>query len=411
MAAMLVATPAVAQPRPTAPAPTPPVAPAPITRRPVAVVNLDLTGNRQLLELATEISRALEAHPALRPLGLLAPLHERIDDPDAEQLARAQRKLAEAVGELANGNFPAAARAARDGQVELWSVTPTQAQLLYAELAFVRGKAFVGDGKPSDANASFSLSQRLDPRVIDTAREPPDVVAAYNAAKATSASTGRIEIATARGTVWIDGSEKGFAPNQYVVTSGLHVVWVTDRDRQTSGVEIDVKPGLVTPTLVPEVSASDTLKLQRARQELSRAPDDGARLVAMKQIARLGGVKDAVVLSLVDGTVVYQTWRSDDSDRSPGFSPKRERGPKDLPVKVLDDLVPPVVEDDPPGVEFPIPIDDTRWYEKPSYWAGIAFGTSLAAVGAYFLITALVPDTVLGPGDIGVSRPEDRVLR
>jgi hypothetical protein len=384
----------------------------PVVRRPVAVVNLDLGGNAEVIDQARGVAAALETHAALRPNGMLSPLYERIDDPDANQLQRAQRKLDEALVELANGNFASAARAAKDGQSELWSVTPTQAVLLYSELAFVRGKALLGDTKVTEARASFSLSQRLDPtRTIDTAREPPDVVAAYNAAKASPAPTGRIEIEQIQGTVWIDGSEKGFAPNQYVITAGLHVVWVTDRERATSGVEVDVRPGLVTPAPIREQSAAPSELLQRARQELARAPDDGAKLVAMKHLAKISGVKDAVVLSLSNGKIVYQTWRSDDADRAPGFSPTRERGPKDLPVKLLQELLPPPVEVDPPGVVFPIPVDDTRWYEKPSYWAGIAFGTSLVAVGAYYLVTALMPDTFPGPSNIGVNNPEDRITR
>jgi len=405
VAALQVAAPALAQP-------------APVVRRPVAVVNLDLTGSREVIDLATNISKALDTHAALRPNGMLAQLYQRIEDPDADQLARAQKKQSEALLELANGNFEAAARAAKDGQTELWSVTPTQAVSLYSELAFIRGKALLGDNKPAPAQASFSLCQHLNTnRVIDTAREPPDVVAAFNAAKAAAAPTGRIDVVVGdpekqlRGTVWIDGSDKGFAPNQYVITAGLHVVWVTDPDRATSGAEVDVTPGRLVTAPVPELSASFSLKLQRTRQQLARAPDDGAKIVAMKRLAEVGSVKDAVVLSLVNGKIFYQAWRSDDADRAPGFSPKHEYGPKDQPVNVLEDLLPPVVEVDPPGVVFPIPIDDTRWYRKPTYWAGIAFGASLVAVGTYFLITSLMPDSVPGPGDIGLSKPEDRISR
>ncbi len=417
VAVLQIASPALAQPEP---APAPVRVAAPVVRRPVAIVNLDLTGNQEVIDLATDIGRALETHAALRPLGLLAPLYERIDDPDANQLDRARKKEAEALVELANGNFENAARLAKEAQGELWSVTPTQAVALYAELAFVRGKALLGDNKAKEARESFSLSQRLDStRQIDRAREPPDVVAAYDAARTAPAPLGRIAIDTflgsekkATGTVWIDGTEKGFAPNEYVVTSGLHVVWVTDRDRATSGTEIVVTPNGTTIASVPEQSASLTLQLQRTRQELARAPDDGAKIVAMKRLAKISGVKDAVVLSLASGKVVYQTWRSDDADRAPGFSPKHERGPRDQPVKVLEDLVPPPIEEDPPGVVFPIPIDDRHWYQKPSYWAGIAFGASLAAVGAYFVISSLLPDTFGGfDPNVGISNPEDRLTR
>lgn len=412
VASLQVAAPGLAQPAPRTNAPT--TAPtAPIVRRPVAIVNLDLTGNNELVALAIAVSNALETHPILRPRELVAPLYERIDDPDANFLSRAQRRQTEALAEMANGNFEPAARLAKDGQNELLKVTPTQAVLLYSELAFIRGKALVGEGKSVEARESFSLAQRLDPgRRIDPAREPPDVVAAYNAAITASAPTGRIAIENTRGTVWIDGSDKGFAPNHYVITSGPHVVWVTDRDRETNGIEIDVKAGETIPAPVPEQSAPFSVKLQRARQELARAPDDGARIVAMKRIAEISSVKDAVVLSTANGKIFYQAWRSDDADRAPGFSQKHEHEAKDLPVEVLQDLLPPPVDADPPGVVFPIPIDDTRWYQKPSYWAGIAFGTSLVAVGAYFLITSLIPNTFGGlDTDVGIINPEDRITR
>ncbi|MGE0399339.1 MAG: hypothetical protein AB7T06_21685 [Kofleriaceae bacterium] len=411
VATLQVAAPALAQPAPVTPPESGVVGPR--VRRPVAVVNLDLTGNRDLVDLSRAITKALEVHSALRPLDLAGSLFETIVDPDEDHLRKARKAEREAMAELDNGRFPDADEIARRGQEELLLVTPSQAVQLYAQLAFVRGKALLGTNQIKEAREQFSLSQRLDPaRPLDRKREPPDVVAAYDAASSAAAPIGKIEIET-KGTVWIDGSEKGFAPNQYVIASGLHVVWVTHPDRATSGVEIDVKPGQTEATKanVPELSASPSEKLQRARQAVARAPDDGAKIIAMKRVAEVTVVKDAVVLSLANGKIVYQTWRSDDADRAPGFSPKHERNPRDPIVKVFDDLLPPPVEEDPPGVVFPIPIDDTRWYQKPSYWAGIAFGTSLVAVGAYFLITSLLPDTVQGPGDIGLSRPEDRVLR
>lgn len=412
VATLQVAAPALAQPPAVRAAPPAPVA-APLARRPVAVVSLDLTGNQELVVLARAVTTALETHPALRPLDLSASLFEAIDDPDADRLVRARKAEREAMAELDNGRFPEADASAKRGQEELLRVTPTQAVELYAHLAFVRGKALLGNRKDAEARDQFSLSQRLDPsRPLDTMREPPDVVAAYEAARAAPAPIGKIELET-KGTVWIDGSEKGFAPNQYVIASGAHVVWVMHPDRATTGVEVFVKPSQteVTKATVLEISATPSVKLQRARQTLARAPDSGAKLIAMKRVAELSGVKDAVVLSLSNGKIVYQTWRSDDADHSPGFSPTHQRGPKDQPVKVLEELMPAVVEDDPPGVQFPIPVDTTPWHRKPAYWAGIAFGASLVGVGAYFLITSLLPDTVQGPGDIGLSRPEDRVAR
>jgi hypothetical protein len=409
-----VVAPAYAQPEAVRP-----VEPAPVARRPVALVSVDLTGDQELITLAKSIENVLETHATLRPIYRGA-LYERIDDPDAIPLAAAKDKLDEAQAELGNGNFANAARFAHDGQELLWSVTPQQATHLYADLAFLRGKALLGDNRADEARAAFTLTQRLDStRKLDLGREPPSVVTAYQQAKVAPAPIGRVSVTVGkpeeqfRGTVWIDGESVGFAPTEYVVPSGLHVIWVTDRERVTKGVEIEVKPNAVRPINVPGESASDTDKLQRLRQELARAPDDAARLVTMKAIAKLAGnVKDAVVLSLVNGKVVYQVWRSDDADRAPGFSPKHERGPKDLPVKMLEDLLPPPpIEDDGPGVVFPIPHDTTRWYKKPAYWAGIGFGASLVAAGVYFLVITLTPKDVDGPENITLVNPASSISR
>lgn len=413
VAASLVIQPAFAQPT-TATSTTRPVEPKPIERRPVVVINLDLTASSLSVDLAQALNRVLETHAQLRPRDKNA-LYDVIVDPDASNLERARQKQREALVELDNGNFTAAARIAVDGQRQLTEVTPTEAVQLYADLAFLRGKALLGDNRRADAIAAFAQSQRLDPaRTLDTAREPPDVVAAYNAAKNAVPQTGKIDVTVGepgenyRGTVWIDGSDKGFAPNQYVIAAGLHVVWVTDPDRETTGIEVDVKagPNAVSTAAVKAKSAPEAVKLQRVRQELARAPDDGARIVAIKRIAEISGVKDAVVIAPAGGKVFYQTWRSDDADFARGFSQKHELGPKVLPAAMIDDLLPPKVEIEDPGVKFPIPIDTTRWYQKPAYWAGIGFGASLVVVGVYYLVTSLTPKDFAGPKDVDNPTPE-----
>ena len=96
------------------------------------------------------------------------------------------------------------------------------------------------------------------------------------------------------------------------------------------------------PTTVPlkPIDATPDVQVKRARLALSRAQaqhDDAARAAAMKQLATLLGVGDAVMISKrPDGALQWETWR----DRAPGFSAPQAYTTDQKPDDILEGLGP-----------------------------------------------------------------------
>ena len=370
--------------------------------RPVAVVNLDLTNDPAPHELATQLHTVLRDHPELRTLpvpGDTAALYERIDDEDARRVASARRDLGAAEEQLEQFNATQAIRAAETGQRELRLVTPSLAVAAYADLSFVLGRALLDDKRPDEARLAFAHSHRLDPRrVLDPVGTHPEVVVAYEAAKAAADPPGAIEV-RGTGNVWIDGAEVGLAPGTFAAAAGRHVVWLTGIDRETRGLAVEVAPGAATLAEIPDAEAPRRTKVQRARQALARAPDPTARAAAMRRLAALTGVADAILISASGGKLVVQTWRAGDVDRAPGFSALRERGAA-TPLELLAPLAPPVVvepEEPPIRIQPPPP---KRWYQRRSVQLSILGGV-VAAVAAGIAISYARPDSFMFDSDIG----------
>lgn len=377
------------------------VTPAHAQRRPVAVVNLDLGSDPAPQELATQLDAVLREHPELRTLpapGDTAALYERVDDDDTPRLARARNDLVLAEQQLEQFNPAQAVRIAEEGEQELLLVTPSLAARLFADLAFVRGRALLEEGRGDEARVAFAHSHTLDPtRTLDPAKIVPDVVAAYEAAKVPPGSPGMIDV-KGSGNVWIDGAELGIAPATFAASAGRHVVWLTGVDRETRGLAVAVAPGATVVAEIPEAEAPRRTKVQRARQALARAPDPTARAAAMRRLAELAGVKDAVLLSVSGGKVIVQTWRAGDVDRAPGFSALRERR-ADRPVELLAPLAPPKVVipvEEPPRFVLPPP---KRWYQRRPVQVGIVAGV-LAAIAGGIMISRAGPDSFLPQTDI-----------
>lgn len=373
-------------------------------RRPVAVINLDTSDATAPQTLAAEIERKLAAHPVLRIIpdsSDAAALRDRIDDDDAPRLERARIDLAEAGQALLDFRSLEAVRYTEEGQRELLVVTPSVAVKLYAQLAVVMGKALFEDNRPAEGKAAFAHALALDPSsTIDPAITRPDVYAAFLAAAQPSGTPGKLEI-KGSGVVWIDGTEVGIAPGTFDAAAGGHVVWLTGVDRETRGLQVVVQPGQTTVAEVPDAEAPRRMKVQRARLALARAPDPTARAAAMKRLADLVGVKDAVLLSLTNGKITFQTWSEDAAVPVPGFSAheeRRDREPADLLVRLAP---PPPPVDDGIGTKLPPP-PPKKWYQKRSWQLGIAAGLAAAVVGGYFLSQA-GPDTFVSTGDVGFS--------
>lgn len=357
-------------------------------RRPVAVI--DLAGFDATRKLADELRVELEAHPELRPIQRpteAAALIEPLDDPDADRLARAIDSRTRAEEQLRQLEYATALRYARDGQAELLYVAPSVAAKQYAELALLVGVVHVSEQRLSEARSAFVLAHRLYPsRTPDPALYVPEVLDAYEEASRATWVAGAIAV-EGTGNVWIDGVERGVAPGTFVVPEGPHVVWLTGVERETRGATVVVAPGAPTRLEIPEAEVSRRARVQRARQLLVRAPDPTARAAAMKRLAEMVGVSDAILLSLVNGKVIVQTWRADRATRAPGFSALRERG-NATPAALLEVLAPPRVRAPvTPPVELPPLVETKLWYEHRPVQAGLVLGIAAAIVGGVLWAT------------------------
>ena len=234
---------------------------------------------------------------------------------------------------------------------------------------------------------ALSLAHRLDPgRQLDPARYPPDVVAAWKRAVDSKPELVTLEV-KGTGRVWIDFVERGPAPGVFKdLEVGDHVITVTGFDRKTWG-----KPQSLTASTMIQVSeqpADGHQKVARARLALSRAQasgDDVTRAGAMKQLAALLGVGDAVMISKrPDGAIQWETWR----DRAPGFSPPKQFT-NQKPEEMLEGLagprrLPPRRLEPPPFTKPPIVVEKA-WYEQRWVQAAAA-GTVLAVIVGGILI-------------------------
>lgn len=348
-------------------------------RRPVAVI--DLSGTEPATQLANDFYKALLNHDDLQPLGspeLIAALQGAFNDEDASHLAAARRRKAETEEYLAQLDDHNAARAARLGMEELAFVHPTPEMLgLYADLAFAYGQAQLGLRKPNDASLAFQLAQRLDPaRRPDPTRYLPHVVEAYHAAANKPSVPAKLEV-RGDGRVWIDGMELGPADKTFDTSEGLHLVQLTGAARETRGEQVIVPHA--GPVAIAPAPATEALKVRRARIALARARDASERASAMKRIAKLLGVGDAVLIAKVDGKLTVQTWR----DREPGFS-ARIGYDGQPPIAFLVPLAPPKLEDLRPEPEPVLPpiVVEKRWYQKNWVRASIATGVIAGVVSA-----------------------------
>jgi len=373
-------------------------------RRPVAVV--DLANEPATRELGTQLKAILELHVALRALPSStddAALVDKLDDPDADRLRRAIDAKAKAEAQIFALDFNAAITHARDGQNELLFVTPSRALKAYADLAYVLGEALHKDGRLADAKTAFAHSYRLDPsRVLDPTRVVPEIVQAFADARSVVPGQGSIEVA-GTGSVWIDGTEVGLAPGTFPATEGEHVVWRTGVDRVTRGLRVAVATGKPSVAQIVDEEASQRAKVQLARQLLARAPDPSARSAAMKRLANLVNVKDAVLLSMSNGTVIVQTWHDGPGELLQGFSALTPRD-KSTIEELLLPLAPPPKKIE-PLIEGPKPLPYVQqWYERRPVQVGLVVGLAAVIVSGILFATR-DPGTVTWQEGIGFEMP------
>ena len=368
-------------------------------RRPVAVI--DLAADAKTEALANELYRQLVTHPDLQPLGepqIASELIGEFRDDDARRLADARTAKQAAEQELARFEFKIAEQFAVNGLDDLERVTPsTSALVLYAQLAFVRGQAQLGiPERSADARTAFALAHRLDPSFVpDPARYLPDVVRAFDAAKRAWAGKGKLAVAGS-GRLWIDGKDRGIAPTEVELEAGPHVVWLTGAERETTARVVIVPANKKEKLVIANAPADLRLKVRRARAQLRNAPDPAARSAAMRTLAELVGVRDAVLLTIANNKVIAQTWNAGTRDQAPGFSALREfKNAK--PIDLLAPLAPPrkPVELDPTPPIGKKPVVERRWYERRSVQAGAIVGAVAILIAGYYVYGALTDETFL----------------
>ncbi len=350
-------------------------APAFAARRPVAVI--DLSGEPAVEQLAKALERELNGHPDLSQLPdstLSAELIGLPADEDQRRLAEASAALGRAQGDLEAFQFQSAAVHAAAAETALGEVTPRLAVARFADLAFVLGRIRLGEADAPAAAEQFALVHRLAPgRVLDPARLLPEEVAAFEAAKAGGAGVATVTIRGA-GRLWIDGREIGDAGVPVEVVPGLHVVALAGAERETRARLVRAAPGTAQTIELPDAPASERLKVRRARLVLRGVPDAAARSSAMAYLAKLLGVRDAVLLAIVNGQVTVQTWR----DRAPGFS-SRQAVTNETARQLLEPLAPRrvAVRDPRPTIVGPIAPPTRPWYRRR--WL---HGTALVVIAA-----------------------------
>ena len=370
-------------------------------RRPVAVI--DLSNDQSVRDIANKLNELLAAHSELAPPAISdgAALVDAPPLDDENHLQDAQRKRKTAEANLAQRNFGEAAVDAIEGQEILLHVTPRKALALYADLALALGQARLGEKKDAEAREAFALTYRLDPRrTLDELHYLPEVIQLFEAARRTTPGVGLISVRGA-GRVWIDGEDMGEAPGEFKASLGRHVVWLTDLLRETAGREVLVTAARPSVATIMDGPLNRPQKVVRFRLALSQAQDPALRASAMKALAEFVNVHDAILLSKVNGRILWQTWR----DREPGFSEIRELG-RDNPIEILKQLAPPKVVVDPPVV-IRAPVVQPRWYERRSVQLGLAATVAAAIVSGYMWLHYTEPDRAWGPVTFPKRAPEE----
>jgi hypothetical protein len=361
-------------------------------RRPVAVI--DLSDEPPGEKLAGEIGGALNDHVELKPIddpNMWKVLIGRITDEDKDRIDGARKNKVLAEASLEQRNFSEAASVAEDGQNKLRMSVPTpQVLSLYAELAFLVGYARLGERNPTKATLAFRLAHDLDPGFKpDTLRVLPEVVQAFEAAQQQKPQLATISIKGSGTRVFIDSKEyaRDSHPDWYEVIAGTHVVWLVGPDRDARATQVTVDPQRKENAAIDEARTSEATKVRRARIALKSAPDPTARAAAIRQLATLLDVRDAVLLTMSNGKMIVQTWR----DREPGFSALREYR-IDKGDKAADLLIPLATPPKPlprpkPKKEIPITIvTEKSWLSKHKLWVG---GGTVAAVALGVVIYGL----------------------
>ncbi|MEP6863960.1 MAG: hypothetical protein ABJE66_25255 [Deltaproteobacteria bacterium] len=393
-------------------APAAPVAPTP-ERRQVAVI--DLSEDDQVRALSERLYETINLSDTMMVPNkhfFDAYLIGSLYDEDAQGIVNAKSARTSAMTYLDEADSVRAEATAKSGQASLANVKPTtEVQMLYADLSFLAGLAALDQGRAQDANLALALTHRMDPgRQLSDAQWPPNTIAAYKRAIESKPqlvkidvaldSTGQTPNAHSDSRVWIDFVDRGPLGSFDGIEVGDHVITIVGPTILTDGAPKRID-GPTTVRLKPADATPET-QVSRARLALAHAQaqhDDAARASAIKQLATLLGVGDAVMISKrPDGTLQWETWR----DRAPGFTAPQaytDQKPDDI-LEGLGPLhrPPPPRFVGPPLGRLPITVD-TPWYQERWIQASVGAGVVAAIVGS-ILIATHTRDIQFGLGDI-----------
>lgn len=209
-----------------------------------------------------------------------------------EVAAEGWRAYLQVAAEFAEARLGAARRDAEDllaldGGIEL-----------YADVSLRLGAVLDQLGQKAQAADAFRLAAALDPgRAVTTAEFSPDVVAAFDQARAAAVPTALVTIHSDLGAqIELDGRAIGSAPTQGQLAIGPHVVVARAPGRRARGVAFAVPPEgtLVDVALDPDgaplvidVGAPDVIAAQSIDAALVYGEVDGVVLAAV--VARGGG--------------------------------------------------------------------------------------------------------------------------
>lgn len=376
------------------------LSPSSVDRRQVAVI--DLVGDEEASALGRTLAAQLVRHRELAPLAdpaIAAILIGQIFDEDNAAIESARRALADADDAMTRFELSVAAARAAAGQAELNNVQPTSSAMgLYAELAFVLGRAKLSEGDRPAARSSFLLTQRLMPDFVpDPTRYLPDVIDAFRQARRSGGGRVSIQI-RGQGTAYLDGQSMGTAPVTVDTTPGAHVVHLFAPGRLSRGTRVEVTPSSPSVVVLPDARASLSVNVARGRRAAIAAADPMALTTAVAQLARLIGVSDVVVISrTTDGALTVQAWR----DRPPGAGMIHPASEGDAVTAALIDLSPPPVEAQGPAPIITHPERQPSWYRRR--WVQASLVTGALAV----IATALVINANMDEGTVPLDPDPD----
>jgi len=255
-----------------------------------------------------------------------------------------------------------------------------------AELLHWRGMIADELDDAADAETWFAASYRLDPdRPIDRETTPPRVRRVIERARNAELPDGKIAIGLVDVPdedvrVAVDGGPMARLGGPLALAAGYHLVVVTAPRKSPFAKLVRVGPNRTVELEVELSPESEVARARRARDAVSAARDDQARLKKARPLAKITGARRLLVIEGEEELTV----RVFDLDARTVSAPMSLR--EASRTAVLADLL---------GVDAGFRRDrDPAWYERWYVWVGVA---ALAGGGyATYELMSREPTTIRG---------------